>query len=99
MSAHCQDLADLPLPLMSHEAVSETQALKDANRDRLSLNGVVQPPGSAQATLDALVGLVCCAALCFTVRLMLAVLFYLSLLCISRRVITRMMQTLPSTPH
>lgn len=46
ISAHLGDLSNLALPLVSHNSVSESQALKDANRDVLSLNGAVQPPGT-----------------------------------------------------
>jgi hypothetical protein len=43
---------------VSHNSVSEAQALKDANRDVLWVNGVVQAPGTAHVILATLVSMV-----------------------------------------
>ena len=58
LQAHGDDLANLHLPLVSHNSVSESQALKDANRDVLCINGVAQPSGAAPAILGTIVALV-----------------------------------------
>jgi hypothetical protein len=59
ISAHSEDLRHLPLPLVSHQSVSDAQALKDANRDVVCLNGTVQAPGTANTILVSIVTLVC----------------------------------------